>query len=96
MIDAWKSFSRASWVRLVKLYVKIFLIVVALTFAWVAVLIPEYILIANNSRKVEELSEKAFFSFCFQTDVRLFMASTWGLTVTVNFTEPVKSEDVIP
>ncbi|TRX93683.1 hypothetical protein FHL15_005359 [Xylaria flabelliformis] len=55
MIDAWKSFSRASWVRLVKLYVKIFLIVVALTFAWVAVLIPEYILIANNSRKVEEL-----------------------------------------
>ncbi|KAI0802803.1 ubiquitin carrier protein [Xylaria sp. FL0064] len=55
MIDAWKSFSRASWVRLVKLYVKIFFIVVALCFAWVAVLIPEYILIANNSRKVGEL-----------------------------------------
>lgn len=55
MIDAWKSFSRASWVRLIKLYVKIFAIVVAVTFAWVAVLIPEYILIANNSRKVDEL-----------------------------------------
>ena len=55
MIDAWKSFSRASWVRLVKLYVKIFFIVVALCFAWVAVLIPEYILIANNSRKTGEL-----------------------------------------
>ncbi|KAK5636798.1 hypothetical protein RRF57_012510 [Xylaria bambusicola] len=55
MIDAWKSFSRASWIRLVKLYVKIFLIVVALAFAWVAILIPEYILIANNSRKTGEL-----------------------------------------
>ncbi|KAI0478278.1 hypothetical protein F4859DRAFT_513861 [Xylaria cf. heliscus] len=55
MIDAWKSFSRASWIRLIKLYVKIFFIVVALTFAWIAVLIPEYILIANNSRKVNEL-----------------------------------------
>ncbi|KAI1746675.1 ubiquitin carrier protein [Xylaria castorea] len=55
MIDAWKSFSRASWIRLVKLYVKIFFIVVALSVAWVAVLIPEYILIANNSRKGEEL-----------------------------------------
>ncbi|KAI0539516.1 ubiquitin carrier protein [Xylaria digitata] len=55
MLDAWKSFSRASWIRLVKLYVKIFFIVVALSVAWVAVLIPEYILIANNSRKVGEL-----------------------------------------
>ncbi|GAW11878.1 hypothetical protein ANO14919_012310 [Xylariales sp. No.14919] len=55
MKDAWKSFSRASWVRLIKLYVKIFLITVAISFAWIAVLIPEYILIANNSRKVDEL-----------------------------------------
>ncbi|GAP82960.1 putative ubiquitin carrier protein [Rosellinia necatrix] len=55
MIDAWKSFSRASWIRLVKLYVKIFFIVVAVSFAWIAILIPEYILIANNSRKVDEL-----------------------------------------
>ncbi|KAI1161767.1 ubiquitin carrier protein [Nemania serpens] len=55
MVDAWKSFSRASWIRLVKLYVKIFMIVVAISFAWIAVLIPEYILIANNSRKVAEL-----------------------------------------
>lgn len=55
MIDAWKSFSRASWIRLVKLYVKIFMIVVALSFAWIAILIPEYILIANNSRKVADL-----------------------------------------
>ncbi|RWA05824.1 hypothetical protein EKO27_g9285 [Xylaria grammica] len=55
MGDAWKSFSRASWVRLIKLYVKIFLITVAISFAWIAVLIPEYILIANNSRKVDEL-----------------------------------------
>jgi hypothetical protein len=53
MVDAWKSFSRASWVRLVKLYVKIFLIGVAVAFAMLAILIPEYIFIANNSRKVD-------------------------------------------
>ncbi|KAI8630440.1 ubiquitin carrier protein [Xylariaceae sp. FL1651] len=53
MVGAWKSFSRASWIRLVKLYVKIFLVGVAFTFVWIAVLIPEYILIANSSRKVE-------------------------------------------
>lgn len=55
MVDAWKSFSRASWIRLVKLYVKIFLIIVAVSFAWIAILIPEYILIANNSRRVADL-----------------------------------------
>ncbi|KAI3332206.1 ubiquitin carrier protein [Xylariaceae sp. AK1471] len=55
MTGAWKSFSRASWIHLIKLYVKIFLIVIALAVAWVAVLIPEYILIANNSRKVGDL-----------------------------------------
>ncbi|KAI0508431.1 hypothetical protein F5B22DRAFT_620594 [Xylaria bambusicola] len=55
MIDAWKSFSRASWIRLVKLYVKVFLIIVTLTLVWVAILIPQYILIANNSRKTGEL-----------------------------------------
>ncbi|KAI1109196.1 ubiquitin carrier protein [Nemania sp. NC0429] len=55
MIDAWKSFSRASWIRLVKLYVKIFMIIIAVSFLWAAILIPEYILIANNSRKVAEL-----------------------------------------
>ncbi|KAI1125648.1 ubiquitin carrier protein [Nemania abortiva] len=53
--DAWKSFSRASWIRLVKLYVKIFAITVALCFAWIVVLIPEFILIASHSRKVGDL-----------------------------------------
>ncbi|KAI1420298.1 ubiquitin carrier protein [Xylaria sp. FL1777] len=55
MVDAWKSFSRASWIRLIKLYVKVFFIGIALSLVWVAVLIPEYILIANHSRRVDEL-----------------------------------------
>ncbi|KAI1812759.1 ubiquitin carrier protein [Poronia punctata] len=55
MSDAWKSFSRASWVRLVKLYLKIFAIVVALTMIWAGIIIPEYILIANNSRRVDDV-----------------------------------------
>jgi hypothetical protein len=55
MTDAWKSFSRASWVRLIKLYVKIFLVSIALSLVWAAVIIPEFILIANNSRKVDDL-----------------------------------------
>ncbi|KAI0393476.1 ubiquitin carrier protein [Xylariaceae sp. FL0594] len=55
MADAWKSFSGASWVRLIKLYLKIFLVSVALSVVWAAVIIPEYILIANKSRKVGDL-----------------------------------------
>lgn len=55
MTDAWKSFSRASWVRLIKLYVKIFLVSIALTLIWAAIIIPEFILIANHSRKVSDL-----------------------------------------
>ncbi|KAI2471044.1 hypothetical protein F4781DRAFT_388553 [Annulohypoxylon bovei var. microspora] len=51
--DAWQSFSRASWVRLVKLYVKIFAAGLALGLLWVAVLVPEMLLILSNSKKVE-------------------------------------------
>jgi hypothetical protein len=52
MAGAWKSFSTASWVRLIKLYVKVFGLVVALAFLWVAILISEFIIVSNNSRKV--------------------------------------------
>ncbi|KAI0406846.1 ubiquitin carrier protein [Xylaria palmicola] len=55
MADAWQSFTRASWVRLVKLYAKIFFFLVVLALAWVAVVIPEYILIASCSGKAKEL-----------------------------------------
>ncbi|KAI1211049.1 uncharacterized protein F4807DRAFT_421343 [Annulohypoxylon truncatum] len=51
--DAWQSFSRASWVRLVKLYVKIFAAGLALGLVWVAVLVPEMFLILSHSKKVE-------------------------------------------
>ncbi|KAI1103983.1 hypothetical protein F4804DRAFT_308726 [Jackrogersella minutella] len=50
---AWQSFSRASWVRLVKLYVKIFAAGLALGLLWVAVLVPEMVLILSHSKKVE-------------------------------------------
>lgn len=51
--DAWQSFSRASWVRLVKLYVKIFAAGLALGLLWVAILVPELFLILSHSKKVE-------------------------------------------
>ncbi|KAI6086194.1 hypothetical protein F4821DRAFT_260282 [Hypoxylon rubiginosum] len=51
--DAWQSFSRASWMRLVKLYVKIFLAGLALAFLWMIVIIPEMLLILSHSKKVE-------------------------------------------
>ncbi|OTB06421.1 hypothetical protein M426DRAFT_318832 [Hypoxylon sp. CI-4A] len=51
--DAWQSFSRASWVRLVKLYVKIFAAGIALAFLWVVVIVPEMVLILSHSKKVE-------------------------------------------
>ncbi|KAL7627822.1 hypothetical protein AAE478_002017 [Parahypoxylon ruwenzoriense] len=51
--DAWQSFSRASWVRLVKLYVKIFFAGFALSLLWIGVIIPEMFLIMSHSKKVE-------------------------------------------
>ncbi|KAI1386566.1 uncharacterized protein F4822DRAFT_320101 [Hypoxylon trugodes] len=51
--DAWLSFSRASWVRLVKLYAKIFAASFALGLLWVAVLVPELLLIIKHSKKIE-------------------------------------------
>ncbi|KAI5868303.1 hypothetical protein GGS23DRAFT_544856 [Durotheca rogersii] len=51
--DAWRSFSRDSWVRLVKLYVKIFAVGIALSLVWLAVIIPEMFLIISHSKKLE-------------------------------------------
>ncbi|KAK6957607.1 hypothetical protein Daesc_000394 [Daldinia eschscholtzii] len=51
--DAWDSFPRASWVRLVKLYVKIYAAGLALGLLWMAVVIPEVVLILNHSKKIE-------------------------------------------
>ncbi|CAJ2514198.1 Uu.00g023170.m01.CDS01 [Anthostomella pinea] len=53
IMDAWKTFSRASWMRLVKLYVKIFAVGVAMSLLWMAVLVPEILLIWKHSQKVE-------------------------------------------
>ncbi|KAI1081836.1 putative ubiquitin conjugating enzyme [Whalleya microplaca] len=51
--DAWSTFTRASWIRLVKLYVKIFLVGLALSFVWMAVLVPEMFAIMRHSKKIE-------------------------------------------
>ncbi|KAI0159705.1 ubiquitin carrier protein [Xylariaceae sp. FL1272] len=51
MAEAWKSFSRESWIRLVKLYVKIFFVGIGLFLTLAAVLIPEYLLIMAHSTK---------------------------------------------
>ncbi|KAI5925244.1 putative ubiquitin conjugating enzyme [Camillea tinctor] len=53
MIDAWKTFSRASWTRLVKLYLKIFLASVGISLLWVAVVVPEVLVIMSHSKKIE-------------------------------------------
>ncbi|KAI1657887.1 hypothetical protein F4813DRAFT_358288 [Daldinia decipiens] len=51
--DAWQSFPRASWVRLVKLYVKIFAAGLVLGLLWMAVVVPEMMLIMSRSKKIE-------------------------------------------
>lgn len=51
--DAWTTFSRASWVRLIKLYVKIFLAGFVLSLAWMAIVIPELLVILRFAKKVE-------------------------------------------
>ncbi|RYP47475.1 hypothetical protein DL768_006447 [Monosporascus sp. mg162] len=52
-MDAWRTFSRASWVRLVKLYVKVFLVGLALSVAWLVVLVPELFIISRYAKKIE-------------------------------------------
>ncbi|KAI1084088.1 hypothetical protein F5B20DRAFT_577030 [Whalleya microplaca] len=42
MLDAWRSFSRAAWVRLVKLYAKIFAASVAIEFLMFAFIVAQY------------------------------------------------------
>jgi hypothetical protein len=51
--DAWQTFSRASWIRLVKLYVKIFAVVLAIYAAAMVVIVPEIFIILKNSEKIE-------------------------------------------
>ncbi|KAI8964378.1 hypothetical protein F5Y11DRAFT_316136 [Daldinia sp. FL1419] len=51
--DAWESFPRASWMRLVKLYVKVYVVGLALGLLWMAVVIPEVLLIMSHSKKRE-------------------------------------------
>ncbi|KXJ92425.1 hypothetical protein Micbo1qcDRAFT_233688 [Microdochium bolleyi] len=47
--DAWATFSRASWIRLIKLYVKIFLAGFAAWLLWLVVVIPEMAIIIGVS-----------------------------------------------
>ncbi|KAK6087458.1 ubiquitin conjugating [Seiridium cupressi] len=51
--DAWQTFSRASWVRLVKLYVKVFLVSLVVYLGFALVMIPEAFLIARNTEKAQ-------------------------------------------
>ena len=53
-LDAWRTFSRASWVRLVKLYAKLFAVGLAVTFAWTLVVVPELLVMFRYAKKIEE------------------------------------------
>lgn len=53
-MDAWNTFSRASWIRLVKLYVKIFLVSMAVWIGMMVVIVPEFFIIMANSKKVSD------------------------------------------
>lgn len=51
--DAWETFSRASWIRLVKLYLKIFLASLVVYFGIALVLIPELLLVTKSTEKAQ-------------------------------------------
>lgn len=51
--DAWQTFSRASWIRLVKLYLKIFLASMIVYFGFALVLLPEILLVSKNTQKAQ-------------------------------------------
>ncbi|KAH8681199.1 hypothetical protein BX600DRAFT_14856 [Xylariales sp. PMI_506] len=49
--DAWQTFSRASWIRLVKLYLKLFAVTFAVNLVLLLVLVPELVFIFKHSQK---------------------------------------------
>ncbi|KAI0004818.1 hypothetical protein F4779DRAFT_599268 [Xylariaceae sp. FL0662B] len=51
MLDAWRSFSRAAWVRLVKLYVKIFALTVAIEFVVAGFIVLQYLCVMLFARR---------------------------------------------
>lgn len=51
--DAWKTFTRASWIRLIKLYVKVGLIGCAIGLLFLAVIAPQAALIMKLSKSVQ-------------------------------------------
>ncbi|KAK3688401.1 putative ubiquitin conjugating enzyme [Podospora appendiculata] len=51
MSDAWKTFSRASWIRLYKLHVKVFAVSMATTLLFAAFVIPQFFLIPYHKGK---------------------------------------------
>lgn len=54
MKDAWATFSRSAWRRLVKLYVKIYLVSMALVVLTIAVVAPQVFLMISASKKVQD------------------------------------------
>lgn len=48
--DAWETFSRASWIRLVKLYVKVFAVGMGLYLAFALILVPQIYFIMSRSQ----------------------------------------------
>ena len=53
-LDAWRTFSRASWVRLLKLYAKLFAVGLAVGFAWALIVVPELLVMLRYAKKIEE------------------------------------------
>ncbi|KAK8119471.1 uncharacterized protein PG998_004097 [Apiospora kogelbergensis] len=53
MKDAWNTFSRASWERLVKLYLKIFGVGIALNLAFSLIVLPQAIFMIKASQPTQ-------------------------------------------
>ncbi|KAK7927236.1 ubiquitin conjugating [Apiospora marii] len=54
MKDAWNTFSRASWVRLVKLYLKIFGVSLALNLAFSLIVVPQAVFMIKASQPIRD------------------------------------------
>ena len=52
--DAWKSFGKAAWRRLLTVYVKLFCLSVASSILLVVVLVPQFFLIMKHSKQVKQ------------------------------------------
>lgn len=63
MLDAWKTFDMQSRIRLIKAYVKVFVLQFLVTFVLVVIVVLQFVLLAGNAKEVPADGEKLTLNY---------------------------------